>query len=58
LASRCLYGEVGGDYAFAGGGAELLRLGVCPAGPRAASLARLELVLCLAAGVGYGEVAA
>ncbi|HEV8613132.1 MAG TPA: asparaginase [Gemmatimonadales bacterium] len=58
LASRCLYGEVGGDYAFAGGGAELLGLGVRPAGPRAASLARLELVLCLAAGVPYGEDAA
>jgi L-asparaginase len=58
LASRCPYGEVGGDYAFAGGGAELLRLGVRPAGPRAASLARLELVLCLAAGVSYGEAGA
>jgi L-asparaginase len=58
LASRCPYGEVGGDYAFAGGGAELLRLGVLPAGPRAGSLARLELVLCLAAGVRYGEAAA
>ncbi|MGQ0703195.1 MAG: asparaginase [Gemmatimonadales bacterium] len=54
LASRCPFGEVGGEYAFEGGGGLLLSLGVIPAGPRTASLARLELVLCLAAGVGYG----
>lgn len=58
LASRCLYGEVGGEYAFEGGGGQLFRMGVLPAGPRSASLARLELVLCLSAGVGYGAAAA
>ncbi len=54
LASRCPYGEVGGEYVFEGGGGQLLRFGVVPAGPRAASLARLELALCLSAGVAYG----
>lgn len=54
LATRCPYGEVGGEYAFEGGGGQLLRLGVRPAGPRSAALARLELVLCLAAGTPYG----
>ncbi|HTL05971.1 MAG TPA: asparaginase [Gemmatimonadales bacterium] len=57
LATRCAYGEVGGEYAFEGGGGQLLRLGVQPAGPRSAALARLELILCLAAGVPYGGVA-
>ena len=54
LASRCPFGEVGGEYAFEGGGGQVLSLGVIPAGPRSSSLARLELVLSLAAGVGYG----
>lgn len=54
LATRCPYGEVGGEYAFEGGGEQLLRLGVRPAGPRSAALARLELVLCLATGSSYG----
>lgn len=54
LATRCPYGEVGGEYAFEGGGGQLLRLGVRPAGPRSAALARLELVLCLATGSSYG----
>jgi L-asparaginase len=54
LASRCPYGEVGGEYAFEGGGAQLLGLGVIPAGPRPASLARMELMLSLAARVPYG----
>jgi len=58
LASRCPFGEVGGEYAFEGGGGQLLRMGVIPAGPRATSLARLELILCLSAGVPFGEVAA
>jgi L-asparaginase len=57
LASRCPYGEVGGEYAFEGGGGQLLRLGVLAAGPRTASLARLELALCLSAGVPYGQEA-
>ncbi len=54
LASRCPFGEVGGEYAFEGGGAHLLGLGVIPAGPRTASLARMELTLCLAGQVPYG----
>jgi L-asparaginase len=54
LASRCPFGEVGGEYAFEGGGAHLFGLGVIPAGPRTASLARMELTLCLAAQVPYG----
>jgi L-asparaginase len=58
LASRCPFGEVGGEYAFEGGGGQLLRLGVIPAGRRPTSLARLELALCLSAGVRYGGAAA
>lgn len=54
LASRCPFGEVGGEYAFEGGGGQLIRLGVMPAGGRPVALARLELVLCLSAGVRYG----
>jgi L-asparaginase len=54
LATRCCAGEVGGEYAFEGGGGQLLRMGVVPAGPRSAALARLELTLALSAGVSYG----
>lgn len=54
LSSRCAAGEVGGEYAFAGGGGELLRMGVLAAGRRTPALARMELVLCLSAGVPYG----
>ncbi len=54
LASRCLTGEVTPLYAFPGGGATLVREGVIPAGPRTASQARMELVISLSAGVGYG----
>jgi L-asparaginase len=54
LASRCAAGEVGGEYAFPGGGGELLRMGVVPAGPRTPALARMELVLALSAGAPYG----
>jgi L-asparaginase len=54
LATRCPFGEVGGEYAFEGGGGQLLRMGVIPAGPRTASHARLELALALSAGVPYG----
>lgn len=53
LASRCPFGEVGGEYAFEGGGGQLLRQGVLAAGPLPRSLARLELALCLSAGVTY-----
>ena len=55
LASRCAAGEVGGEYAFSGGGGELLRMGLVAAGPRTPALARMELVLALAAGVPYGK---
>lgn len=58
LASRCPFGEVGGEYAFEGGGGQLLRMGVIPAGARATSAARLELMLCLSAGVPYAGLAA
>jgi L-asparaginase len=54
LASRCFYGEVTPVYAFDGGGARLVAMGVQPAGPRTASQARLELTLALTAGVPYG----
>jgi L-asparaginase len=55
LASRCATGVVTPVYAFEGGGAGLVALGVVPAGPRTPSQARLELVLSLSAGVPYGE---
>jgi L-asparaginase len=54
LASRCLYGEVTPVYAFPGGGATLVREGVIPAGARTPSQARMELTICLSAGVRYG----
>ena len=54
LASRCTYGEVTPVYAFPGGGATLVRDGVIPAGPRTPSQARMELTICLSAGVAYG----
>jgi L-asparaginase len=55
LASRCLYGEVTPVYAFPGGGATVVREGAIPAGPRTTSQARMELTICLSAGVRYGE---
>jgi len=54
LASRCPTGEVTPVYAFEGGGAGLVAMGVVPAGPRTPSQARMELLLSLAAGVPYG----
>lgn len=54
LASRCHGGVVTPIYAFEGGGAGLVSLGVMPAGPRTPSQARLELMLSLSAGVPYG----
>ncbi len=54
LASRCPRGEVHPIYAFPGGGAGLVRDGVIPAGPRTPSQARMELTICLSAGVDYG----
>jgi L-asparaginase len=54
LASRCFYGQVTPLYAFEGGGARLVAMGVQPAGPRTASQARLELALALSAGIPFG----
>jgi L-asparaginase len=55
LATRCARGEVTPVYAFPGGGATLVRDGVIPAGPRTPSQARMELLICLSAGVRYGD---
>ncbi len=54
LASRCPTGLVTPAYAFEGGGAKLVAMGVRPAGPRTASQARMELTIALSAGVEYG----
>ena len=54
LASRCPFGEVAPLYAFEGGGARLVEMGVIPAGPRTPSQARMELAIALSAGVPYG----
>ena len=54
LASRCASGPVSPEYAFRGGGAGLIGLGVVPAGARTTVQARLELILCLSAGQPYG----
>jgi len=54
LASRCPNGVVTPLYAFEGGGAGLVAMGVVPAGPRTPSQARMELMLSLSAGVPYG----
>jgi L-asparaginase len=54
LSTRCPRGEVTPVYAFPGGGATLVRDGVIPAGPRTPSQARMELTICLSAGVEYG----
>ena len=54
LATRCAYGQVTPVYAFEGGGARTVAMGVVPAGPRTPSQARMELVLALSAGVAYG----
>ncbi len=55
LASRCPLGEVTPSYAFEGGGARLVAMGVTPAGPRTPSQARMELVIALSAGATYGD---
>jgi L-asparaginase len=54
LASRCPFGEVTPVYAFDGGGARTVAMGVVPAGPRTPSQARMELTIALSAGVPYG----
>lgn len=55
LATRCPLGEVTPSYAFEGGGARLVAMGVTPAGPRTPSQARMELAIALSAGVPYGR---
>jgi len=57
LASRCPYGQVEPAYAFDGGGAQLVRLGAIPAGPRTPSQARMELMITMSAGVPFGAAA-
>ena len=57
LASRCVLGEVTPLYAFDGGGARLVAMGVIPAGPRTPSQARMELAITLSAGVRCGASA-
>jgi L-asparaginase len=54
LASRCPKGAVSPVYAFEGGGGRLMAMGVIPAGPRAVSQARMELMIALSAGTAYG----
>jgi L-asparaginase len=55
LASRCPKGVVSPIYAFEGGGARLMGMGVIPAGPRAVSQARMELMISVSAGTAYGR---
>lgn len=55
LASRCPKGVVSPIYAFDGGGARLIGMGVIPAGPRAVSQARMELMISVSAGTAYGN---
>jgi L-asparaginase len=55
LASRCPKGVVSPIYAFDGGGARLMGMGVIPAGPRTASQARMELMISVSAGTTYGS---
>ena len=55
LASRCPKGIVSPIYAFDGGGARLISMGVVPAGPRAVSQARMELMISVSAGAAYGS---
>ncbi|HEX5386117.1 MAG TPA: asparaginase [Gemmatimonadales bacterium] len=55
LSSRCPRGVVTPAYAFDGGGAQLVRLGAIPAGPRTPSQARMELTIALSARAPYGS---
>ncbi|MEO8031811.1 MAG: asparaginase [Gemmatimonadota bacterium] len=54
LGTRCPRGEVTPVYAFEGGGATIIRRGAISAGPRTTAQARMELLICLSAGVAYG----
>jgi len=55
LGTRCPTGVVSPLYAFEGGGARLVALGAIPAGPRALSQARMELMIAVSAGAEYGS---
>jgi L-asparaginase len=55
LATRCPLGQVTPLYAFDGGGSRLVAMGAIPAGPRAPSQARMELMIALSAGASYGS---
>ena len=55
LGTRCPTGVVSPLYAFEGGGARLVAMGAIPAGSRALSQARMELMIALSAGVAYGS---
>ncbi|HEX5964091.1 MAG TPA: asparaginase [Gemmatimonadales bacterium] len=55
LATRCPNGTVSPVYAFEGGGARLVGMGAIPAGPRALSQARMELMIAVSAGTAYGS---
>jgi len=55
LGTRCPTGVVSPLYAFEGGGARLVALGAIPAGPRALSQARMELMIAVSAGTTYGS---
>ena len=54
LGTRCPTGMVSPLYAFDGGGARLVAMGAIPAGPRAVSQARMELMIAVSAGTAYG----
>jgi L-asparaginase len=54
LGTRCPTGVVSPLYAFDGGGARLVAMGAIPAGPRALSQARMELMIAVSAGTAYG----
>jgi L-asparaginase len=55
LGTRCPTGVVSPLYAFDGGGARLVAMGAIPAGPRALSQARMELMIAVSAGMPYGS---
>ena len=54
LGTRCPTGVVSPLYAFDGGGARLVAMGAIPAGPRALSQARIELMIAVSARTAYG----
>jgi L-asparaginase len=55
LSTRCSNGMVAPLYAFEGGGARLVAMGVIPAGARSSSQARMELAIALSSGTTYAS---